>query len=202
MTKLATKLTAIAATALTGLLAFAVPAHAVTKTRVDSTEQSVSALLDTARNLGIRINRDTTECRQTDGLMGYMTAPGMTMVLCIENHEKHFGPQAFNYLADTIRHELIHAAQFCKSTYSQANLIPEKEKDFFEFSVTELGFPIMLYDMYQWSMEGEARTLAYIWNDGQVGSALNDQCRYTDTGGSMVYDMRSGERPLPYLPRG
>ena len=38
MTKLATKLTAIAATALTGLLAFAVPAHAVTKTRVDSTE--------------------------------------------------------------------------------------------------------------------------------------------------------------------
>lgn len=197
-------LSAIAATALTGSLAFAVPAHAqgMVTVRTDSTTETVQELVNRSQELGIEIQSDTQECKDTPGLMGYMMAPSMLLVLCIENHGQMFGPSAFDNLADTIRHELVHAAQFCKSSWStDAVLFPENVRFSQNYAQTHLNWDVFLYPDYQWPMEGEARTLAFFLNDAQIADLLDESCRYTNTGNSMVPAIRAGQRPLYGLPR-
>ena len=195
-------LSALAATALTGSLAFAVPAHAASMVRTDSTTETVQELVERGEALGIEFQSDTQECKETAGLMGYMTAPSMVMVLCIENHGRMFGPDAFDNLADTIRHELIHAAQFCKSTWSTtALLFPENARFSQEYAQQQLGWDVFLYPEYQWPMEGEARTVAYFVDDQGTADLLDEACRYTNTGNSMVPAIRAGQRPMYSLPR-
>ena len=181
---------ALAATTAVTLVA-PVQAHEL---RTDSTEQSVKALMSTAEKLGIRFQTNTQECKDTEGLMGYMQAPHMVMTLCVDNH-RVYGKQAFDALADTIRHELVHAAQFCKATYSTNILFPGKVKEAVEFAQVHLGWHILGYPTHQWDAEGEARTIAHQVNDIQVGRLLNKACRYSDTKRTMVGDIRIGRRP-------
>ena len=187
---------ALAATTVVTLAA-PVQAHGL---RTDSTPDSVKALMGTAEKLGIRFQTNTQECKDTEGLMGYMQAPHMVMTLCVENH-RAYGPQAFDALADTVRHELVHAAQFCKATYSTNILFPGKVKAAVEFAQTHLGWHILGYPAHQWDAEGEARVIAHEVNDIQVGRLLDKACRYSDTKRTMVGDIRIGRRPLTGLPR-
>jgi len=185
--------------ATTTAVALAAPAQAH-ELRTDSTEGSVKALVTTAEQLGIRFQVNTQECKDTPGLMGYMTAPHMVMTVCTENH-KIYGDDAFFALADTVRHELVHAAQFCKSTYSSNILFPRQVQRAVAFAQTHLGWDILGYPTHQWDAEGEARTVAHDLNEAQVGSILDKACRYDDTKRTMVGDIRIGRRPLAGLPR-
>jgi hypothetical protein len=187
------------ALAATTAVTLAAPAQAH-ELRTDSTEQSVKALMNTAQGLGIRFQVNTQECRDTEGLMGYMEAPHMVTTLCVDNH-RAYGAQAFNALADTVRHELVHVAQFCKATHSTNILFPGEVRKAVEFAQVHLGWHILGYPTHQWDSEAEARAIAHEVNDIQVGRILNRACRYSDTKRTMIGDIRLGRRPLVGLPR-
>ena len=188
---------ALVATAATGLAA-PVQAHAL---RTDSTKDSLLNLVGKAESLGIRFNVDSETCQENENLMGYMEAPTMVMTFCAENHRARGGDFFFE-MADTLRHELIHAAQFCKASYSQAAILfPQHIEHSRDFAQEHLGWNILGYPAHQWDAEGEARTVSHEASDAKVAGILDAACRYKDSGRSMVGDIRLGRRPLFGLAR-
>jgi hypothetical protein len=185
--------------AATTAVSTAAPAQAA-PVRLDTTKEAVLGLVKVAENLGIRFQVDTAECKENKGLMGYMSAPHMVMTVCAENHQA-YGEMALPNFADTIRHELLHAAQFCKATHSSNILFPGQVETSLAYAQEELGWNILGYPIHQWDAEGEARTVAHLFDEEKVGEILDTACRYTDTKRSMVGDIRLGRLPINGVPR-
>lgn len=169
--------------------------------RLDTTKEAVLGLVKVAENLGIRFQVDTDECKKNEGLMGYMAAPHMIMTVCAENHQA-YGDMALPNFADTIRHELLHAAQFCKATHSSNIIFPGQIETSLAYAQEELGWDILGYPTHQWDAEAEARTVAHLFDEEKVGEILDAACRYNDTKRSMVGDIRLGRLPITGVPRG
>lgn len=187
------------ALAATTAISAATPIQAA-PVRLDTTKEAVLGLVKVAENLGIRFQVDTDECKQNKGLMGYMAAPHMVMTVCAENHQA-YGDMALPNFADTVRHELLHAAQFCKATHSSNILFPEQTETSLAYAQEELGWDILGYPTHQWDAEAEARTVAHLFDEKGVGEILSKACRYSDTKRSMVGDIRLGRLPITGVPR-
>lgn len=187
------------ALAATTAVALAAPVQAA-PVRLDTSKEAVLGLVKVAENLGIRFQVDTDECKQTKSLMGYMAAPHMVMTVCAENHQV-YGDMALPNFADTVRHELLHAAQFCKATHSSNILFPDQVEQAVAYAQEELEWDILGYPTHQWDAEGEARTVAHLVDEEKVGEILDTACRYSDTKRSMVGDIRLGRLPITGVPR-
>lgn len=178
------------ALAVTATVSLTAPAQAH-ELRTDSTVESVTALLKTATDLGIKVRVQAKDCKDNPGLMGYMQAPTMVMTLCVENHSM-YGNAKDAAIADTIRHELIHAAQFCNATWSDEILFPSLLERSFRIAQDHLGWDTSKYHPDHRSSEAEARAVTHELSDAKVGQLLDNRCRFQDTNRSMVGEIRAG----------
>lgn len=169
-----TLFTRIAATALTGLaiLGSASPVLARPQQQPWNLEESRS-LLSTVRSTGHFVGIDVARCKEAEAPFGYATARG-ALVICVTRHGDDL-----NELADTIRHETIHLAQFCKGKKRGATiglLFPDRINEFAVLAREGLGFVGRGYEPHQIAIENEARVLAQILEEEQVEALLTSQC--------------------------
>lgn len=163
----------LATTALTGLaiLGFASSAFAHHIQHQPFVEEETVQLLAVAESLGITVHVDPGICEK--GLYGAMTTAGQ-LIVCTEAHGDDL-----DELADTIRHELLHAAQFCKGHNNGATsalLRPEYVDESVAFPQEHLHWNILDYDPGKWNSEGEARTMAYFLDEKDVADWLVQEC--------------------------
>lgn len=95
------------------------------------------------------------------------------LLICIGNHG---GNQ--DELADTIRHELIHSAQFCKARKSGATMAllrPDLAEDSLELA-HQLHMPTDKYDEDELVYEAEARALAHTLDEHEVADLVAEYC--------------------------
>lgn len=165
-----------AAAVLSGLClvgaAAAVNAHHVPQQPYIAAE--TKTLLDAARSVGISIFTDKTSpeaCKE--GLYGAANNKNQ-LLICTANH----GDNAAE-LADTIRHELIHSAQYCKGRRvgaTSALLYPHLNDKAIRVAQTHLHWDILGYDTSDWPNEAEARVLAQIYEEEQIAAVLRREC--------------------------
>jgi len=130
-------------------------------------------LLQVAQSVGISIFTDKTSpeaCKE--GLFGAANNKNQ-LLICTANH----GDDS-DELADTIRHELIHSAQYCKGRRvgaTSALLYPELTDKVLQGAI-ELHMPVDQYAPAQHAAEAEARVLAQIYEEEQIAAVLRREC--------------------------
>ena len=170
----------VAAVALTSfsLLGFASSAQAETIIGGDGygyqpwDQGAANNLIKVAKSHGIKVNDDHPACHETGNTVyGLMQKSTNTMTLCVENIP------STNILGEVIRHELIHAAQFCRINRGLDPLIePSKQKSFFRYSITVLEWYGQNYPIGQLEMELEARVMGNIYSYSRVAAILDKEC--------------------------
>lgn len=76
-------------------------------------------------------------------------------------------------LTDTLRHELVHIAQFCHG----GPLHPERTAELLRYTDGVLGWNVRgNYPPKAWAMEAEAFTFAHLWTSEQIGDLLEEHC--------------------------
>ena len=169
-----TLFTRIAATALAGLaiLGSASPALAGPQQQPWNLQESTD-LLNTVRSTGHFVGIDVARCKEESGPYGYATSRGI-LVICATRHGDDL-----NELADTIRHETIHLAQFCKGRkggVSIALLFPDRKEEIAVAARDGLGFVGQGYKPHEVAFENEARVLAQVLEEEQVEALLRTHC--------------------------
>lgn len=170
-----TFLTRLSASALLVAAAFglAAPAGAHQIKQQPFVESRTSALLRTVQSLGIRVAVDAPDCQKDKALMGAASNEG-TLLICVGNH----GGDT-NEMADTVRHETLHLAQYCKGRSIGkpfAALFPENTDQWIDYAQEHLHWHILGYDSEQWAVEAEARVLAQALDEQQVAKVLATYC--------------------------
>ena len=164
----------VATTALSGLAAFgfasAAFAHHVPIQPWDKSqmEQLTKAALD----VGISLHRDAGLCTEMEGLMGAMYEKGY-LLICTDAHRGENGELNGDELADTVRHELLHAVQFC---LGREMIHPQHEDQFVEDAQDHLHMPMMGYEPDQWGGEAEARVLSHLLSEEDIAPMLRQAC--------------------------
>ena len=168
--------TRLATTALTGFCALgmvgAAQAHHVTQQPY--VEAETAHLLRTARAVGVRVFTDANTpkpCRS--GAYGYANTKHQ-LLICVKNHAGDM-----NEMADTIRHELVHIAQYCKGRKAGATsalLYPELRDKALVGARDHLHMPMDKYTPSKYAAEAEARVLAQIYEEHQVATLLKRHC--------------------------
>jgi len=169
-----TLFTRIAATALTGLaiLGSASPALARPQQQPWNLQESTD-LLNTVRSTGHFVDIDVDRCKGPRAPYGYATARG-TLIICVTRHGDDL-----NELADTIRHETIHLAQFCKGKKGGASialLFPDRKEEIAVVAREGLGFVGQGYKPHEVAIENEARVLAQVLEEEGVEALLSTHC--------------------------
>ena len=172
-----TKLAAAVVGAAVALVAArASHAHHIPRQEVD--QAASVALLKTAQGLGVTVFLDTNDkaaakiCKEEE-FFGAANNQNQ-LLLCIERHDGDWVE-----LADTIRHELVHIAQYCKARKvgaTSATLFPSSTEDFIFRSQTQLHWNPQAYRAAQRSTEAEARVLAHELTEQQIGIILDRNC--------------------------
>jgi len=130
-------------------------------------------LLQEAQRVGISIFTDKTSPKSCkEGLFGAANSRNQ-LLICIANHNGNA-----QELADTIRHELIHSAQYCKGRRvgaTSALLYPELADKALQGAI-ELHMPVDQYAPTQYAAEAEARVLAQIYEEEQIAAVLRREC--------------------------
>ena len=168
--------TRLATTALTGFCALgmvgAAQAHHVQQQPFVASETRL--LLDTARGLGVEVFTDKElpkACKK--GLFG-MANNKHQLLICVANHRGN-GRE----MADTVRHELVHIAQYCKGRKmgaTSALLYPELRDKALVGARDHLHMPMDQYHPNKHAGEAEARVLAQIYNERQIATLLTRHC--------------------------
>lgn len=138
-------------------------------------EESTRALLLAAQSAGIQVFTDkdpraAEHC--VEGLLGVANR-NKQVLFCIQAHGDDV-----DALSDTVRHELVHVAQFCKGRSvgaTSALLYPELQDEALE-AARQLHMPVDKYGPSQYATEAEARVLAQLYNDQQVADLLKRHC--------------------------
>lgn len=167
-TRIAT--TALAATCLLGQVG-AAQAHHIKQQPFVKAE--TMQLLRSARAAGIQIFTEgdpSTRGQCRDGLYG-MANNSRQLLICVSNHGDDV-----DELADTIRHELIHSAQFCKGNGRNALLYPEQADTFLDLARNQLHMPMDRYKPAKHAAEAEARVLAHVMEEHEVAAELSRYC--------------------------
>jgi len=159
--------TALAATCAVGA-ATAALAHHRTDQQPYVHEETMS-LLAAARRVGIQIFTERSNgarglCRK--GLYG-MANSNNQLLLCVDNHGGNMAE-----LADTVRHELIHNAQFCKG----GMIHPDLKDKMLAVARDELHMPMDKYEPRKYYREAEARVLAHIMDEHEVAELVTEHC--------------------------
>ena len=136
------------------------------------------SLLQTARGLGVQFFTENSNAESAkackSGAYGYATSK-FQLLLCVKNHKGDTVE-----LADTIRHELIHIAQYCKAARTGASdaalLYPAHSDGFIAYAQEQLHWHILGYDTKDWGNEAEARSLAHLLNEKEVAYLLRRNC--------------------------
>lgn len=166
----------IAATALAGLAVLGSASSAFARPQLRPYDQEgARVLLDTVRGDGVSVYIDDEYCFKPEnrGLFGAATRD-KKLLLCVKNHGGDL-PE----LADTLRHEVVHLAQYCKGRIvgaSIATLQPQHTKAYVRHAIEVLNMPADLYDPNKWAVEAEARVFAQYMDERQVASLYNQYC--------------------------
>lgn len=110
----------------------------------------------------------------TQRAYGFATA-NKQLVICVDNHGGDL-----DELADTVRHEAFHLAQYCKARRvgaSVALIFPDTTDGSIALA-RELGMPMQRYNESQYVFEAEARAAAFALNERQIAAVLKEECRY------------------------
>lgn len=157
-----------AAIGLTASAAFCSPVAVLSPTK---------ALLEHAMTIGVKVHVDPSGGVCQPGALGFMTRQ-KDLVICHKNHTMIDGDPGLSTaelveLADTVKHELIHAAQYCAADGS--NLFPQYKEDFLD-RAQDLGMPMLAYESEDWYSEAEARVLSHLFSEEEVKKLLNQAC--------------------------
>ena len=166
----------IAATALAVVTAFGAASAAYAKPALQPFNQDSSrALLDTLKADGVKVFVDDEFCFREDnaGLLGVATSDER-LLLCVRNHQGDH-----DELADTLRHEVVHLAQYCKGRRvgaTIATLQPQHTEDYVRHAIEELAMPAQAYDRSKRAVEAEARVMAQYLTDAQTVELYSRYC--------------------------
>lgn len=138
----------------------------------------MQGLLNDARDVGVKVFTDDKGngrriCRK-DRLLG-MANNKHQLLVCVKNHGDNSAE-----LADTVRHELVHTAQFCKGRLvgaTSALLYPEEAERAVEVARDQLHMPMGDYKASQYQTEAEARVIAQVYTEEQIGQLLYRYCK-------------------------
>lgn len=164
---------ALTGLALLGLTASSVKGHHVPKQHTFDKHYSAE-LLGFVASTGHAVYMGAEVCDKNPGLMGFADPRG-ALVICGANHKGDY-----EELADTIRHETIHLAQFCKGRKygaSSALLFPNNKLYFLGVATRHLHWNPHRYPERKWNAEAEARVLAHELDEREVGALLLKYCR-------------------------
>ena len=161
--------TRAATTALTGfaILGFASAAFADHVTPQPWNDEEMAVLSEAAIDVGIDTYADIGPCVTREGLMGAFYQRG-SLLVCTKAHGEDMAE-----LADTVRHELLHAVQFC---LNRDMIHPSYEDQYVEDAQDYLHMPMMAYDPEDWGGEAEARVLASILSEEEIAVMLREAC--------------------------
>lgn len=163
-----------ATTALTGLavLGFASSAFAHHVEQQSWDKGQMEQLTQAALDVGISLHRDIGICNEKKGLMGAMYEKGHLLV-CTEAHKDEDGVIDGDELADTVRHELLHAVQYC---LGREMIHPQHQEQFIVDAQNHLHMPMMGYDPEDWGGEAEARVLSFLLSEEEIAPMLRQAC--------------------------
>ena len=166
----------IAASALAVVTAFGAASAAYAKPALQPFNQDGSRyLLDTLKADGVQVFVDDEFCfrKENKGLLGVATSDER-LLLCVKNHQ---GDNA--ELADTLRHEVVHLAQYCKGRLVGATIAtihPQHSRTYVRHAIEELNMPSEAYDRSKWAVEAEARVFAQYMDDAETARLYNHFC--------------------------
>ena len=132
----------------------------------------VNFLLRTVTETGHTVFRGGEPCE--DGVYGFATNTKQ-LLICADNHGDDL-----DELADTVRHESFHLAQFCKARRvgaSMALVFPELVDESMALA-RDLGMPMQRYDEKQHVFEAEARAAAFALDEQQIAAILEAECHH------------------------
>ena len=163
-----------ATTALTGcvIFGFASAAFAHHVPQQPFVESESVALLNVVKATGHKVFIDVGPCLKEKGLFGFASTRG-ALVICTEAHGENKAE-----LADTIRHEALHLAQFCKGRKSGATaalLAPDIIDESRRIAI-DLHMPVSSYEPHKRDSEAEARAGAYALDEHEVAGILIKEC--------------------------
>ena len=95
------------------------------------------------------------------------------LVVCVDNHKGDL-----DELADTVRHEAFHLAQYCKARRvgaSMALIFPELKDESMALA-RSLGMSMDRYSEAQHAFEAEARAAAFSLNERQIAALIKEEC--------------------------
>ena len=161
------------ATAAIAVFGFASAASAHHVSHQPFVQSESEQLLTVVEETGHRILVDPQPFCSKDGLMGAASS-AKDLIICETNHQGDL-----DELSDTIRHEVLHLAQFCKARAhgsTHALLLPDSTDDVQEYAVNELHFVGLGYEESSMLGENEARVLAHALDEWQVAEILVQEC--------------------------
>ena len=163
----------LAALALTGFTILGSASSAVALERLPYDEVKLNNLLEVVRETGHSVYSGGGPC-DTQPAYGFATPAGQ-LVICVDNHRGNLVE-----LADTIRHEAFHLAQFCKARRvgaTSAVIFPDRQEHMLEEAIA-LGMPVKRYQARQYAMEAEARVIAHEMDADQIAVILEAECHH------------------------
>lgn len=134
--------------------------------------EGTNFLLRTVEGTGHKVYNNSSSC-EDPGIYGFAIKSKKALVICVKNLE---GDKA--ELADTVRHEAFHLAQFCKADKvgaTAALIYPELTKEVTRLAGV-LGMPFSKYRNADLPYEAEARAAAFIYNDQEIAQILSEEC--------------------------
>ena len=165
--KLISSIATATATALLSL--FAVGTAQAAPQRQPWVASETMYLSNVAKDLGVKLYRDVPSV--CDQKAYGMATTEYQLVVCLENHGGNLVE-----LADTIRHEMIHIAQYCRGN-GEIALLTTRPSTHLRYAVEVLGWDILgQYDREDWLAEGEAFSLAHIMEEHEIAELLIDNC--------------------------
>ena len=127
-------------------------------------------LLEVARSHGIKPTNGHQWCWDDRNLYGFMDNK-KNLVLCTANIPTP------SILGEVIRHELVHAAQFCRIARGKPALVqPDRQKEFQIYSTYELKWSGQGYPKRQHEVEYEARVMGNTYTESRISSILDKEC--------------------------
>ena len=166
--------TRAATTALAGcvIFGFASAAFAHHVPHQPFVAEETKLLLNTVKATGHQVHVDKGPCLEGNAMMGFAANNGL-LVICAKNHGNDV-----DELADTVRHEAFHLAQFCKARKKGATgalIMPDVIEQSRSLALT-LHMPVNAYPVHQRDMEAEARAAAHVLDEVEIAALLVKEC--------------------------
>lgn len=130
-------------------------------------------LLQAVEDAGYTIYNGGGPC-DTAPAYGLVAPSQNAFIICVENHQGNL-----QVLADTVRHEAVHVAQFCKARRvgaTNALLMPDHNDLFTGLATDVLEAPFHMYPPSVRPYEAEAFAVAHVSSDDQVVRILEQEC--------------------------